>query len=187
MDVSTITPAALAELLSGSRQIDLIDVRTPAEYRALHVATARNVPLDRLDPTVVMQVRKGVAGEEPIYIICQAGGRGKQACERFCREGYSNVINIEGGTLACEKEGLPVIRGKEAMSLERQVRITAGSLVVLGAFLSWFVHPGFIALSAFVGAGLVFAGVTDTCGMGMLLARMPWNQCEKSGPKCSVH
>ena len=72
--------------------------------------------------------------------------------------------------------GLPVVRGKKAISLERQVRIAAGSLVLLGVLLGWLVHPAFIGLSAFVGAGLVFAGVTDTCGMGMMLARMPWNQ-----------
>ena len=77
-------------------------------------------------------------------------------------------------------------RGKKAISLERQVRIAAGSLVVLGAVLGGFVHIGFIGLSAFVGAGLVFAGMTDTCGMGMILARMPWNQCrEPTAPSCS--
>ena len=88
---------------------------------------------------------------------------------------FSNVVNVEGGTLAWEKAGLPVVPGKKAISLERQVRIAAGLLVLLGTAFGWFVHPAFLGLSAFVGAGLVFAGVTDTCGMGMLLARMPWN------------
>ena len=80
--------------------------------------------------------------------------------------------------MACVESGLPVARGKKAISLERQVRIAAGSLVLLGAALS-FVHPAFIGVSAFVGAGLVFAGITDTCGMGMILARMPWNRCSQ--------
>ena len=71
------------------------------------------------------------------------------------------------------------------MSLERQVRIAAGTLVVLGTVLGLTVHPGFIGLSAFVGAGLIFAGVTDTCGMGLLLARMPWNRCNEE-PSCNV-
>jgi len=71
-------------------------------------------------------------------------------------------------------------RGKRTISLERQVRIAAGSLVLLGAVLSLLVHPYFIGLAAFVGAGLVFAGVTDTCGMAMCLARMPWNQVKES-------
>jgi hypothetical protein len=93
------------------------------------------------------------------------------------------VVNIEGGTLACVEAGLPVVRGKKAISLERQVRIAAGSLVLLGAALS-FVHLAFIGLSAFVGAGLVFAGITDTCGMGMMLARMPWNQIKDTPANC---
>jgi hypothetical protein len=71
------------------------------------------------------------------------------------------------------------------MSLERQVRIAAGSLVVLGTVLGAFVHPAFLGLPAFVGAGLIFAGVTDTCGMGMLLARMPWNRAGEGVTACS--
>ena len=82
------------------------------------------------------------------------------------------------------ESGLPVVRGKKAISLERQVRIAAGLLVLLGAVLGWLVHPAFVGLSAFVGAGLVFAGVTDTCGMGMLLARMPWNQVNEGAAAC---
>ena len=69
-----------------------------------------------------------------------------------------------------------MVRGKKAMSLERQVRVAAGSLVLLGVALAALVHPGFVGLAAFVGAGLLFAGLTDTCGMGLLLARMPWNR-----------
>jgi hypothetical protein len=78
-----------------------------------------------------------------------------------------------------EEAGLPVDHGKNAVSLELQVRIAAGSMVLLGAILGWLVQPAFIGLSAVVGAGLVFAGITDTCGMGMILARMPWNQCSQ--------
>jgi hypothetical protein len=96
------------------------------------------------------------------------------------------VINIEGGTNACIVAGLPVVRGKKAISLERQVRIAAGLLVLLGVILGWLVHPAFFGLAAFVGAGLVFAGVTDTCGMGMILARMPWNQCSDETESCCV-
>ena len=96
------------------------------------------------------------------------------------------MVNVEGGTLACVEAGLPVVRGKKAISLERQVRIAAGSLVLLGVLLGWFVHPAFIGLSAFVGAGLVFAGITDTCGMGMMLARMPWNQVKDAPGHAAV-
>lgn len=183
MSVSTISPAQLAELCKQGRPIELIDVRTPVEFREVHLPIARNVPLDQLDVTALMQARTGPA-DEPLYIICRAGGRGQQACEKFLKAGFSGVVNIEGGTMACVEAGLPVVRGKKAISLERQVRIAAGSLVLLGAALGWFVDPAFIGISAFVGAGLVFAGVTDTCGMGMILARMPWNQCGANAKSC---
>jgi rhodanese-related sulfurtransferase len=174
MSVTTISPQRLAELCESGK-IDLIDVRTPVEFREVHVEHARNVPLDRLDPVAVVQGRNGHR-DDPLYVICRSGSRGWQACEKFLAAGFTNVINVEGGTLACVEVGLPVVRGKKAISLERQVRIAAGSLVLLGVLLGWLVHPAFLGLSAFVGAGLVFAGVTDTCGMGMMLARMPWNQ-----------
>ena len=183
MSVTTISPRQLANLCK-SGQIDLLDVRTPVEYRELHVAVARNVPLDKLDPSAVMQARNG-SKEEPLYLICRSGSRGRQACEKFLAAGFTNVINVEGGTLAWERAGLPVVRGPRAMSLERQVRIAAGALVVLGTVSGAFVHTGFLGLAAFVGAGLIFAGITDTCGMGMLLARMPWNRVGETVASCS--
>ena len=181
MTVTAINPQAFAKLCNEGKKIDLIDVRTPVEYREVHVEIARNVPLDQLDPAALMQARNGTANE-PLYLICRSGSRGQQACEKFLHAGFSNVVNIEGGTMACVEAGVPVVRGKKAISLERQVRIAAGLLVVTGSALGYFVHPGWIGLAAFVGAGLTFAGVTDTCGMGMLLARMPWNQVPSSLP-----
>ena len=174
MSVTTLSPADLAALCKEGKKIDLIDVRTPVEFQEVHLDIARNIPLDQLDSASLMQSRHG-AGSEPLYLICRTGSRGRQACERLLNAGYPNVVNIEGGTMACVEAGLPVVRGKKAIALERQVRILAGSLVVLGAILAWFIHPAFIGLSAFIGAGLVFAGITDTCGMGMMLSRMPWN------------
>ena len=176
MSVATISPAKLAELSREGRKIELIDVRTPVEFREVHLEIARNVPLDQLDPKALLQARSG-SDLEPLYVICKSGGRGQQACEKFIKAGFANVVNVEGGTTACITAGLPVVRGQKAISLERQVRIAAGSLVVLGAVGSYTLDARFIWLSAFVGAGLVFAGITDTCGMGMLLARMPWNKC----------
>lgn len=184
MAVSTVSPSKLAELLKTNSALELIDVRTPVEFREVHVNVARNVPLDQLDPTSLMKARNGSASE-PIYVICKAGGRGKQACEKFISAGFPNVINVEGGTTACVDAGLPVVRGQKAMSLERQVRIAAGSFVLMGVILSYLVHPYFVGISAFVGAGLVFAGITDTCGMGMILAKMPWNQCQ-TGAACAT-
>jgi rhodanese-related sulfurtransferase len=174
MTVSAISPSTLAQLYGSGKKIDLIDVRTPVEFQEVHVEFARNIPLDQLEPAQIVRARNGSANE-PLYVVCRSGARGQQACEKFLKAGFVNVINVEGGTLACENTGLPLVRGKKVISLERQVRIAAGSLVLLGVVLGWLVHPYLVGLSAFVGAGLVFAGVTDTCGMGMLLARMPWN------------
>jgi len=194
--LGTISPQALAQLHRSGQGIDLIDVRTPAEFQQVHVEFARNIPLSDLDPAQVVRTRNGSANE-PLYVICHAGGRGQQACDRFAKAGFPNVINIEGGTAACETAGLPLVRGKKVMSLERQVRITAGSLVLVGVALGSLVHPYLYGLSAFIGAGLVFAGVTDTCGMGMMLAKMPWNTrtapstsspsaTTDSAPKCAA-
>jgi rhodanese-related sulfurtransferase len=182
MTVTTISPKQLAELCRNGK-IDLIDVRTPVEFREVHTANARNLPLDRLDPATVMQARNGNK-DEPLYLICRSGSRGRQACEKFLAASFTNVVNVEGGTLACVEAGLSVVRGKKAISLERQVRIAAGSLVLLGVLLGWLVHPALFGLSAFVGAGLVFAGITDTCGMGMMVARMPWNQVKDAPATC---
>ena len=182
--VASITPQQLAELRQRGAKVELIDVRTPVEFREVHVDFARNIPLDQLDAGAVATARNGSA-HEPLYVICRSGSRGQQACERFRKAGYDNVVNVEGGTTAAVEAGLPVVRGKQTMSLERQVRIAAGTLVLTGAVLGWFVHPACIGLSAFVGAGLIFAGMTDTCGMGMLLARMPWNQV-RDGATCAT-
>jgi rhodanese-related sulfurtransferase len=167
-----------------SGQIDLIDVRMPVEFREVHAEGARNVPLDSLNPKVIADSRNGRSGE-PLYLICKSGNRSSKAAQKFIDAGIDNVVSVEGGTMAWEQAGLPVRRGKKAISLERQVRILAGFLSLLGAILGYFVHPYFVGLSAFIGAGLMFAGITDSCGMGMMLSKMPWNQCRDSG-SCSV-
>jgi rhodanese-related sulfurtransferase len=182
---TAITPQELANLQSSGRRVELIDVRTPVEFREVHVDFARNVPLDKLDPSAISAERK-FPPEEPLYVICRSGSRGRQACERLASAGL-NVVNVEGGTAAWDAAGLPLIRGKKTISLERQVRIAAGFLTLLGAVLALTVHPYFAGLSAFIGAGLMIAGITDTCGMAMILARMPWNQvATSSATTCKV-
>ncbi len=183
MSPTTIAPKELNQLLADNKIVELIDVRTPVEYQEIHIAAARNVPLDTIDPNNIMESRSGKSSE-PLYVICRSGGRGGQACQKFLNAGFENLVNVEGGMLAWDEAGLEVVRGKKTISLERQVRIAAGSLVVLSAALAQVIHPYFIGLSAFVGLGLVFAGLTDTCGMGMLLAKMPWNQTSKNGSSC---
>ena len=178
MTAFTISAAEFAKIYRERGQVELIDVRTPAEYREVHVEFARNVPLEQFQPAELMR-SLGDVTKRPLYIVCQRGGRGQQACQALLKAGCTSAINIEGGTEACIEAGLPLVRGKKTIALERQVRIAAGSLVLIGALLSYFAHPYWIALAAFVGAGLVFSGVTDTCGMGILLARMRWNQAPR--------
>lgn len=175
--MNTITPRNLSDKKAAGESIVLIDVRTPAEFGEVHVPFAVNLPLDRITPEAVRKA----AGDAPVFLICRSGQRAKNACDQLARGGLDNLTLVEGGTQGWVDAGLDTVRGKKAISLERQVRIAAGALVVLGSALAWFVHPWWLGLPAFVGVGLIFAGVTDTCGMAMLLARMPWNQ---SGSCC---
>ncbi len=156
----------------------LIDVRSPAEFRAQHVAGARNVPLDQLQPSaLVQQLRlEGLQGGDELYLICQSGQRARRAAEQL--QGLlPGVQVIDGGTQACVSCGLPIEQAAgNVISIQRQVQITAGSLVLLGVVLGTWLHPGWYGLAAFVGAGLTFAGLSNTCAMALLLARMPWNR-----------
>lgn len=173
MSVPTISPSAVNDQAERGVLFDLVDVRTPAEFGGVHATMARNIPLDVLDPEALRERRKKLPG--PTYVICERGGRSADATQRLMAAGLTDVFSVEGGTSAWDAAGLPVVRGAKAMSIERQVRIGAGLLVLLGVGLS-FVHPYFIGISAFVGSGLVFAGVTDTCAMAYVLGKMPWNQ-----------
>lgn len=182
MTTVDIAPAELAEKKRAGEPLRLVDVRTPAEFQEAHVEFAENIPLDRIRAE---DLRGSDGG--PVYVICRTGSRARKACEKLQSGGIDDVAVVSGGTEGWIAAGLDVVRGKSVMSLERQVRIAAGTLVVIGAVLGLTVHPLFVLLSGFVGAGLVFAGITDTCGMGMLLARMPWNQrTHESDPACTA-
>ena len=184
--IATISPAMLADLRRKGDNVMLIDVRTPAEFGEVHVDFAHNIPLDRLDAKAVT----ALGGDGPVYFVCKSGSRSQKACEKLAAAGLKDVISVEGGTAACEAAGVPVVRGRKVMSLERQVRIAAGALVAVGAALAAF-GPDLMwqrigaGLAGFVGCGLVFAGITDTCGMAMLIARMPWNQACRTATTCS--
>lgn len=178
---STISPRQLYEKIASGAEVEIIDVRTPAEYASVHVTVARNLPLERLDAKQFCAARNGASG--PVYVICRSGTRAEQAIKTLAAAGASDLVCVEGGTVAWERDGLPVERGRNVLPLDRQMRIAAGSMVLVGALLGWLVHPGFYALSAFVGGGLVFAGITDICPLAMFIARMPWNQA--AGPSAA--
>ena len=176
-----ITSSQLNADIQSGKPVTLIDVRTPAEHGEIHIPGSQLMPLDRLDAGAV----KSAAGNPgQCVLVCRSGKRAEQAYQKLAAAGCDNLVILDGGVTAWESAGLPVNRGQKAISLERQVRIAAGALVLTGVILGTWVHPGFYGLSAFVGAGLMFAGITDWCGMAMILAKMPWNQ--RAGGACSV-
>jgi len=155
----------------------VIDVRTVAEVGSEYLDGCVNMPLHELSCTKVQAcVAEKKAAGQPVYLLCGTGKRAVSAIEKLTGGVANPLLVVEGGIQALKQAGCSVSQGKgTVIPLERQVRIAAGSLVLLGVLLGAFLNPGFYALSAFVGAGLIFAGITDTCAMGMLLARMPWN------------
>lgn len=159
----------LADQLAEQR-VKVIDVREPMEYAGGHIAGSLNVPLSRIGQA---DLPRG-----PLVLVCQSGNRSAQAQAQLLQQGHAHPLaDLEGGVPAWQQAGLPVRKLKDApLPLMRQVQIAAGSLVLLGLILSNVVAPAWILLSWFVGAGLVFAGVSGFCGMARLLALMPWNR-----------
>jgi rhodanese-related sulfurtransferase len=175
MSVQTITCQGLKELLAGESDVRLIDVRMSWEFRAVHVVGAKNVPLHRLSAERLAEA-VGTDGDTPVYFICKSGQRSQRACEKARGFGVDHVVNVEGGTTACVDAGLEVERGKRTIALECQVRIIAGTLVLVGSVLALTSNPNWAVLPALLGGGLIFSGVTNICGTRRVLAMMPWNR-----------
>jgi len=166
----TITPDEFKDKLPKNSLV--LDVRERFEVAAESLPGAKNIPLSELDRHAGA-LDKGA----PVFLLCRSGSRAAQAAEKLSRLGFSEVTVIEGGLAACKKCGMEITTGKSSVwALERQVRTAAGLLVLTGVLLGLWVHPAWIGLSAFVGAGLLFSGISNTCGMALLLARMPWNR-----------
>ena len=150
----------------------LVDVREPGEFFAEHISGAKLISLSRFDPTVVLQDHN-----KKIVFQCQSGTRSAQAAQKMFDLGLNEVFHLRGGLPTWKAAGYSTIVNKNApISMFRQVQIVAGSLVFLGTILGAFVSPWFLILSGFVGCGLVFAGVSNSCAMAMLLAKLPYNQ-----------
>ena len=175
----SVSALQLAEI-AGSPGIRLVDVRTPAEFATLRISGFMNVPFERLNPEAL---KSTLGTDSPIYCLCQTGTRSQFVAARLRAAGFRRVVHVDGGTNAWLAEALPVVHGERSViSLERQVRIAAGALVLLGTLAGVFIHPAGYWLAGFIGAGLAYAGVTNFCGMSMLLARMPWNQTSPQIP-----
>lgn len=164
---------------SGGSKGKVIDVRTPAEFGGSHIEGAELHPLSSLDPAKV----KEFVGSGECYVMCLSGGRAGRAAEQLRAAGLPSVRVVTGGMKAWEAAGLPVLRGeRNVIPVERQARIVMGALALTGAILGYFVNPAWCGLSAFAGAGLIYSGITDWCGLGLVLLKMPWNQ--GSGQTC---
>jgi rhodanese-related sulfurtransferase len=165
--------------LSNPREDFLyIDVRTPQEFEGVHISGARNIPLPDLH-TYVDEL-KTLSQERPIMLVCRTQNRVKIAYEYLTNNGLTNCEILEGGITAWVDEGKPVIKGQQRISLEGQVRAIAGGVILIGVGLGFTVHSGFFLLPAIVGAGLLHAGLTDSCLMGMLLSKLPLNRIGNS-------
>ena len=165
----------------------ILDVRTEMEHAEKRLTFGHaHMPLDELKPADFM-MRHGLDKDSGVYILCRSGKRAAQAAEKFVTEGYHNIHVIEGGIIACEDCGQkveghaantntapPLTKGP--ISLERQVRIAAGAIAATGALLGLMVNPLFSLIPLFVGGGLMFAGITDRCGMALVLTKAPWNK-----------
>jgi rhodanese-related sulfurtransferase len=161
------------DALAAKRLIDqgaiLVDIREADEHAREHVPGARNVPLSRLGSLP--------AGAKGIVFHCRSGARTSAHAPRLAASADCPAYILEGGIDAWKKANLPVVVDRsQPIEIMRQVQITAGSLVLLGVVLGVWVAPAFLGLSAFVGAGLMFAGASGWCGMARLLGLMPWNR-----------
>lgn len=172
-NITTTTVAEVKKAMDAGVRVSLIDVRTPAEFESAHIAGAVLMPVESLDCAAVQAAAEGA---ELRVLVCQSGIRAEKAARKLAAAGGAGFVLMDGGMGAWKNAGLPLVRGKFALPLERQVFIAAGFLVVLGVVLGWQVDVRYYALSGFVGMGLMLAGLTGYCPMAMVIARMPWNQ-----------
>jgi rhodanese-related sulfurtransferase len=165
-----VSPLQLQELLQGSSQIQLIDVRSPAEFASGHVPGAVNIPMEQVESRL-----SDVAREGEVVLICEAGKRASITAEWLCER--RDVTVLEGGTKAWRDANLPVVTCVACRwSLERQVRLAAGILILIGGLLAFTVSVNWLWLTLLVGGGLTMAGLTNFCPMAIFLSKLPWNK-----------
>ncbi|MCJ0874806.1 rhodanese-like domain-containing protein [Streptomyces sp. AP-93] len=173
------SPALLDVSQAHARHAEfrIVDVRTPGEYASGHLPGALNIPLDRIGRSLP-ELRRA-AEEQELLLVCASGTRSENAARTLAGHGIA-ATSLTGGTTSWAAHGHPLDypdQGpRRVWAMERQVRFTAGALVLLGLFLGLLVHPAFALLSAGVAAGLVFSALTDTCGMAVVLGRLPFNR-----------
>lgn len=177
--VNVISAGDFVSIVSCEDKPVVIDVRTAAEFNNEYLGESINLPVQDATGLSLESCLSqcGCAGSETVYLLCGTGNRAQIAAKQLMKECANPLVVVDGGIATMKQIGITFKKGAgSVISLERQVRIVAGSLVLLGVVLGFVLGSTFFGISAFVGAGLVFAGVTDTCAMGMMLARMPWNR-----------
>ncbi len=176
-DLATLPPvvdaATASDVVQERPDIRFIDVRTPAEFESVHIPGSYNVPLDTLSEHR-QDIGNALAG--PAILVCRSGARARQAEVVLRQSGMSHLHVLDGGILAWESKGNTVRRGTQKWGLERQVRGLAGTLAFVGAIGGLFVHPLIGLLAIGIGGGLMFSALTDTCTMGMILSKLPYNR-----------
>jgi glyoxylase-like metal-dependent hydrolase (beta-lactamase superfamily II)/rhodanese-related sulfurtransferase len=186
LELEMISPKESMDLASKNQDVKFLDVRSVLEFAQAHIKDAINVPIDMLSAktTELSQANK------TYIVLCRTGNRSPMAADMLIQSGIHSVKVMDGGMERWQKEHLALIKGVGGVSLERQVRVAAGSMVLAGILLSWFLHPWFIGLSIFVSCGLIYAGLSDNCMMGMLFMKLPYNKklykTKLGGGTCSV-
>jgi glyoxylase-like metal-dependent hydrolase (beta-lactamase superfamily II)/rhodanese-related sulfurtransferase len=181
-----ISPRDASSLLEQDPQTKILDVRSALEFSQVHIEHSLNIPIDMISA----KINELSQSRQNYLVLCHTGNRAAMAADMLIQSGIHTVKVMEGGIIRWQKEKLPVIKGQGGMSLERQVRLIAGSLVLLGIMMSWRLHWAFIFVSVFVSSGLIYAGLTDNCLMGMLLMKLPYNKklykTKSGGGTCSI-
>ncbi|MFF4580675.1 rhodanese-like domain-containing protein [Streptomyces sp. NPDC001389] len=175
---TVLTPTALQHLVDSGRAPRVLDVRTPGEFRTVHIPGSYNVPLDTLREH---RAELLTHLDEDVVLVCRSGARAAQAEQALAEAGLPNLRVLDGGMMAWEAAGAPVNRGEARWELERQVRLIAGSVVLVTGIVGVFV-PGVHLIGTAIGAGLTFAALSNTCAMGMMLAKLPYNR----GPRTDI-
>jgi rhodanese-related sulfurtransferase len=173
-----LEPAVLRELTQEGNGPRLLDVRTPGEFRTAHIPGAYNVPLDTLREHRAELLHHL---DEDVVLICRSGARAAQAEQALADAGLPNLRILDGGMIAWESAGGQVNRGPARWDLERQVRLVAGTIVLVSGIADLFL-PGLHLIGTAVGAGLAVAALTNTCAMGLLLSKLPYNR----GPRTDI-
>jgi rhodanese-related sulfurtransferase len=176
------SPAQVRQWLQ-SGEATLVDVREPDEHASERIAGSVSLPLSRFNGA---ELAKAVKPGGRVVLHCKSGRRSSDAC-RMALAGGITVVNMTGGIEAWKLAQLPVLRasGRQPISVMRQVQLVIGASVLAGAALAWFVDPRFVAVPAFFGAGLTFAGATGTCALATIIAKLPWNRA-KGKAACSA-